>query len=429
VGTSEWPRRALKGRPHRLFPELVCATDAVAQLPTRSFSFERVEGALLGCRPNLSVGILRRRSVAGLYLSYFAFVGAFSPYLALWFSAQGMSITQIAILMAMPQALRVVAPPFWGWLADRSGQAGRLLQCSAAVALVAVLALGQSDGFSGLVWTMFVLFFATSAQGPLTESLTLGLVRGDPGQYGRIRLWGSVGFILAVTATGPLLDHAGINRLPDLMAVLAALVLVAALQIPALAARESEPSPVRLRDQLREPAVLALFTGAFWMVFAHAALYSFYSLHLEKMGYSRSLIGLLWATGVAVEILFFRFQHSLFARFDPRRLLSISFAVAVLRFGLIAAAGPDLVLLVIGQVLHGVTFGVHHSASLALLHRSFAHRGQAAAQAIYVAVSYGVGGTLGGLAAAWLWEWSGPRLMWTGAACAAVLGWLAARRC
>jgi len=365
---------------------------------------------------------LRLRSVAALYFAYFAFVGAFSPYLALWFAAEGMSIAQIGVLMALPQALRIVAPPCWGWLADRSGRHVHLLRFSALATVASALALSLAEGYPGFILVMLLLFFATSAQGPLTEALALGLVRGDPGRYGQVRLWGSVGFISAVASTGPWLDLVGIHRLPQWMAALAAMLLLVTLWIPAFAVAPAVRDAPRLRERWLKPAAIALLIAAFWMVFAHAALYSFYSLHLERLGYSRTAIGVLWAVGVAAEIGLFLGQRRLFDHFAIPGLLVASFVGAVLRFVLIAWASADLGWLVFAQLLHALTFGVHHSASVAMLHRWFANRSQASAQAVYAVVAYGFGGTAGGLCAAWLWQAFGPAAMWWGAAAASVLG-------
>jgi PPP family 3-phenylpropionic acid transporter len=365
---------------------------------------------------------LRLRSVAALYFAYFAFVGAFSPYLALWFAAEGMSIAQIGELLALPQALRIVAPPCWGWLADRSGRHVHLLRFSALATVASALALSLAEGYPGFILVMLLLFFATSAQGPLTEALALGLVRGDPGRYGQVRLWGSVGFISAVASTGPWLDLVGIHRLPQWMAALAAMLLLVTLWIPAFAVAPAVRDASRLRERWLKPAAIALLIAAFWMVFAHAALYSFYSLHLERLGYSRTAIGVLWAVGVAAEIGLFLGQRRLFDHFAIPGLLVASFVGAVLRFVLIAWASADLGWLVFAQLLHALTFGVHHSASVAMLHRWFANRSQASAQAVYAVVAYGFGGTAGGLCAAWLWQAFGPAAMWWGAAAASVLG-------
>jgi PPP family 3-phenylpropionic acid transporter len=164
------------------------------------------------------------------------------------------------------------------------------------------------------------------------------------------------------------------------------------------------------------------------MIFAHGALYTYFSLHLAALGYSKSAIGAMWVVGVIVEIGFFFVQGRVFARFDAFRLLAASFALAALRFALIAEAAEVVALLVFAQALHAATFAVHHSASILTLQRWFHGRATARGQALYVSIGYGVGGTAGSLLAAWLWSALGASAAFLSSSVAALLGWLAVRR-
>ncbi|HVL56187.1 MAG TPA: MFS transporter, partial [Burkholderiaceae bacterium] len=156
--------------------------------------------------------------VRALFLTYFAFIGALSPYAALYFAARGLSIVEIGVLMSLPQALRIFAPAFWAWLADRSGKRVVLLRVSAAVAVATMLLFPAAASAPGFAALMLVLFFATAAQLPIAEAMALHVARGDAGRYGRLRLWGSIGFIGAVLLLGPLLDRWGVVTLPWLLA-------------------------------------------------------------------------------------------------------------------------------------------------------------------------------------------------------------------
>jgi len=186
------------------------------------------------------------------------------------------------------------------------------------------------------------------------------------------------------------------------------LALLAATAVVARLVREAphEPpadDPVSVRALFAEPRVRWFFLSVLLMIFAHGALYTYLSLHLAALGYSKSAIGVFWVIGVVIEIAFFLVQGRVFARFDPFRLLAASFALAALRFVLIAEAAHVVVLLVAAQVLHAATFAVHHSASILTIQRWFHGRATARGQALYVSIGYGVGGTAGSLLAAWLW--------------------------
>jgi PPP family 3-phenylpropionic acid transporter len=371
----------------------------------------------------MTVSAIGAGGVRALYFAYFAFVGIFSPYLSLWFDARGLSIGEIAVLMALPQLLRIVAPPFWGWLADRGGRRVALLRAAAIGALGVLLLFPFASRPLEYAALMLLLFFLTAAQMPIGEAIALDVAAGDAGRYGRMRLWGSIGFILAVLAGGPVLDALGLGALPALMAVPMGLLVAVTLWLrePATARAAVRGAPVLAR--LREPALVAFLASAFLMVFAHAGLYAFFSLFLERHGYGTTSIGAIWGVGVAAEIVLFMLQRRLFERASPMRLLAFSFVVCALRFAMVAISDGALWVLLWTQTMHAVTFGLHHSASMAVLHRWFEPAQQARAQAAFIVVAYGFGGTLGGLCSGWLWEHISPAATFHGAAVAALAGW------
>jgi PPP family 3-phenylpropionic acid transporter len=361
--------------------------------------------------------------VRALFFAYFAFVGIFSPYLSLWFDARGLSITEIAILMVLPQLLRIVAPPFWGGLADRAGRRVGLLRAAAFSALGVLLLFPLADRFGHYAALMLVLCFLTAAHMPIGEAIALDRARGDAGRYGRIRLWGSIGFILSVVAGGPLLEVFGLAALPWLMAGAMGLLAVVTLTLPEQRVLRSHRESGTIARRLREPAVAAFLASAFLMVVAHAALYAFFSLFLERHGYGTTAIGLIWGIGVVAEIVLFSGQRRLFDRFSAMVLLAASFAVCALRFAMIGVSGGALWVIVAAQLMHAVTFGLHHSASMAVMHRWFPAAEQARAQAAFIVVAYGFGGTAGGVMAGALWEHIAPQAAFIGAALAGLFGW------
>jgi PPP family 3-phenylpropionic acid transporter len=179
---------------------------------------------------------------------------------------------------------------------------------------------------------------------------------------------------------------------------------------------------------LREPRVRWFFLSVLLMIFAHSALYTYLSIYLAQLGYSKTEIGVLWVLGVVIEIALFYSQGRLFKRFDLLRLVEASLLVAVLRFFLIADLAQIAVVLVLAQLMHAVTFAVHHSASVLTIQRWFPGRAAARGQALYTSIGYGVGGTLGSLIAAWLWTEVSASAAFLSSSVAALLGWFAVRR-
>ncbi len=380
----------------------------------------------------------RAADIGLLYAIYFGFVGASGPYFPLLFNDWGMTAFQIGALVALSHLIRIVAPPVWGWAADRHGRIRDLLQAGALVMAVMCLLLPLAGGlapgwrFLGAAGVMAVLHLAAAGQGPLTETMSLRLADGDVGQYGRMRVWGSVGFILTVAGFGPLLDGFGVGLLPFLLAALALALLLAVRRLPTAAGRAvGVATTERLRDEILKPAMLAFLTASLLMILAHAPFYAFFSLYLAHLGFSKTAIGLFWALGVVAEIGLFLLQKRLFDRFPATLLLVATMALCVLRFLMTAAAawlpmGGAALLLVLAQILHAATFALHHSASMALMHQRFGTRHQARAQSLYTAVSYGVGGALGGLGAGVSWQTWGPGATFFGASFAAALAGVAA---
>lgn len=363
--------------------------------------------------------------VAALLFTYFATVGGMSPFLSLYLADQGHSIERIGVLMAVPQIMRIFAPPFWGWMLDRSGRSALLLRIS-AIANLLLLAVMPSlaSSFVAVFVLLSLLYFANAAQGPIGEARVLAITGSDSGWYGRIRLWGSIGFLLAVSGVGPLLDGFGTASLPRVLLVMGLAVLVVVWSLPESARTRVSKRSVRIRQRLTEPAIALFFLAAFLMMFAHAALYAFFSLYLQGFGYSQSSIGLIWALGVVAEIVVFRFQNRLFARFGAGVLLSACLLAAVIRFALVSLSQGGLLLILLTQLLHALTFGIHHSACMAYLQRWFEPGQQGRAQAMFVTIAYGLGGTSGGLIASLLWTQIAPGAAFAGAALASAAAWL-----
>ncbi|HQX05909.1 MAG TPA: MFS transporter, partial [Zoogloea sp.] len=234
---------------------------------------------------------------------------------------------------------------------------------------------------------------------------------GQASRYGNIRVWGSVGFVIAVLALGYLLDGLPVRALLWITLALLGGIFVCAMLIPEAGRPVAPPQPVALAEILRRPEVGGLLAACFFMSAAHGALYVFYSLHLVAHGYSKSLVGWMWTLGVVAEIAVFMGMPQLLKAFSLRGLLIFSFAAAVLRFVLIGWGAESVAVLVFAQVLHGATFGAYHAAAVAAVNHWFGAQHQARGQALYGSISFGAGGMIGGLVSGYTWESVGPE--WT----------------
>lgn len=359
------------------------------------------------------------------YLGYYGYVGVISPYVSLFFADRGFSPVQIGVLMACFQLSRIVGPYLWGWLSDVMHTRVKLLRLAAVAALLAFLAVPGIHSYGGMMAMMIGLNLITSAMSPLGDALTISTLRRHGAfdhRYGRVRMFGSAGFIAAVLLGGALFERFGMPAFPWLASAMLALFAVVVFGMRDATDDGPRVAPPPALPLLRRPDVAWFFASAFLMMFAHAALYVFYSLYLEQLGYSKLAIGAMWSIGVVAEIVFFFYQGKLFGALTLRTILAGTFVLAALRFGLTGYFAQFAWLMAAVQILHAATFAAHHSASLKRLQRWFAGPLQGRGQALYTGISYGVGGTLGGLAMGWTWKTLAPMHTFGLAALAALIG-------
>ncbi|PLQ00203.1 MFS transporter [Cupriavidus pauculus] len=359
------------------------------------------------------------------YLGYYGYVGVISPYVSLFFADRGFSPVQIGVLMACFQLSRIVGPYLWGWLSDVTHTRVKLLRLAAVASLLAFLVVPGVHSYGGMMAMMIGLNLITSAMSPLGDALTISTLRRHGAfdhRYGRVRMFGSVGFIASVLLGGALFEHFGMPAFPWL-----ASAMLAQFAVVVFGLRDAEDEGPRVKPPpalplLRRPDVAWFLASAFLMMFAHAALYVFYSLYLEQLGYSKIAIGVMWTIGVVAEIVFFFYQGRLFGALALRTILAGTFVLAALRFGVTGYFAQYAWLMAAVQILHAATFAAHHSASLKRLQRWFAGPLQGRGQALYTGISYGLGGTLGGLVMGWTWKTLAPMHTFGLAALAATLG-------
>jgi MFS transporter, PPP family, 3-phenylpropionic acid transporter len=358
-------------------------------------------------------------NLSAFYFFYFAYLGAFAPFFALYLNSVGMGAVEIGMLMALPQLTRILAPHLWGWLADRSGQRMRVVRWSGAIGTLAFLGVFAGESFALLCTVLFAMTFFWSAALPLVEATTLSQLGDETARYGRIRVWGSVGFIAAVVAVGYLLD---LTSPRALLWVIAALMACMLLLSCVVAEAPAVPHPGDERpvwQVVRRPEVIAIILASALVAMAHGPYYTFYTIHLVDYGYSKSFAGWLWALGVVCEIGIFVWMSRLYRAFTMRQILIASTLLAALRFVVIGWGADSIVLLLAAQTLHAASFGAFHAAAIGVVHRLFRGRHQARGQAIYGSLAYGFGGTIGGLASGYAWNGLGAGLTFTlGGACA-----------
>ena len=322
--------------------------------------------------------------------------------------------------MALLALSRVIAPYVGGALSDYFGHRMTAVRGGAILAFACFLTIPWAHGFVAMAAVMMAFSFFWYATLPPVEASTLAF-HGD--RYGRIRLWGSIGFIIVVLGLGPVLDRFGAATVVPVIAMLLFGLWLATLGLAPFAA----PAASGARRPIQR-GLLPFLAACFLMQVSYGPYYTFYSLYLAHYGYSTAAIGALWALGVICEVLVFWQAGRFFAHFRESRLLAFTFALAVVRWVLIALFPRSWPLLALAQTFHAFTFGLYHAVAVRLVSRFAAPGAKARAQAIY-GTAAGAGAAVGAAMSGYLWVALGREGMFLAAAAVAAVGFaIIARR-
>lgn len=364
--------------------------------------------------------------LAAFYLLYFASLGAFMPYWGPYLRSLGFGPVAIGELTAVIMVTKVIAPNIWGWVADHFGRRLYIVRLASLAATAVFAVLLSVRGYWGIFWVLAGFSFFWNAALPQFEAITLNHLGPHTHRYSRVRLWGSVGFILTVVFLGRLFDGEGIQWLPLSVLLLLSGIWLSTLFVPDDQVERLQHGELHLWGVLRDGSVVGLFLAFFLAQASHGAYYAFFSVYLEAFGYPRDIIGVLWALGVFVEILVFVLMHRWLLRYGAGKLLVFALAATVLRWVMVGVGVRYIVVLVLAQTLHAASFGLVHACAIHMVHRIFPGRLQGRGQALYSSLSFGLGGALGSLASGYIWTELGPRWIYYAAAFIALLGLVAA---
>src|SRR3954453_1506011 len=353
----------------------------------------------------------------------FLVIGVQLPFWPVWLAGHGLDAQQIAFVFAAAIWAKVVATPAMGALADRVGHRRAVMTGLAATACLAYAALWPVGGLWQLVALNLLAGVAQSALLPLGDAVTLAAVRERGLDYGRIRVWGSLSFVLASVGGGAALavmpaSAGGPDNRVLALVLVASLVLVAAcLAIPSSPAMRRGIDGAASAAASRWESIRRLLTDTrFWLLVvsasalqaSHQLYYGFGTLYWRGLGLSDTVIGILWAEGVVAEIALFWYGAPVVARLGPLGLLALGGLGGIVRWSLMGLV-PGLPAAAALQLLHALTFGASHLGAMYMLARSVPPGAAASAQSLYAALSAGLGSGLVMLAARALYAAYGGR--------------------
>lgn len=364
------------------------------------------------------------KRIASYYCFYFGIVGALTPYWGLYLESIQYSPMQIGVISALLMGSKIIAPYIWGALGDALGRKMRIVRLAGLATTVAFCGMLWDTAFAWVAAVTVIYGFFWNAALPQFEANTLNHLGTQSNHYSRVRLWGSVGFILAVVGEGYILDHQPTAVLLIIVLGLMAATWFSSLFVPEGRCLKDGAPQAPVSRTLMQPQVLAFFFACLLMQLSHGPYYTFYSIYLESYQYSRTAIGLLWSLGVVAEIVLFLFVARLLERFGVRTLLLASFLLAVVRWVLTARFPDNIAIVLIAQSLHAATFGLFHAASIAFIHRHFGGSSQGRGQALYSIFSFGIGGAVGGVLSGYIWSQFSPAMSFYAAAAAVSVGFV-----
>lgn len=360
--------------------------------------------------------------LSALYFALFAVPGALLPFLPPFLLARGLDAAELGLLLGLITVIRIGAPGVWGELADRTGARATIVRVGLAGSVVALAGLMVTEDilWIGVALTIHGLFNAAVL--PQVESITLSALGEQAARYARIRLWGSVGFIGAVLLAGWLTETRGIDTLAPLVVVLQLATWGTSLWIPrTLRSSSTREDDLRMRGACGR-AVFVFLMVALLMAASHGPYYAFFSIRLETLGMGGTVIGILWAFAVVAEVGLFVVTPRLVTAYTGRTLFTVCMALTGLRWLLIGYGAESLVVLVLAQALHAVSFGLFHAAAIHYVRSAFPPHRQGRGQSLYSALGFGLGSAIGSAAGGYLWLNTSPQMTFTVAAGVCVVG-------
>ena len=343
--------------------------------------------------------------IGSQYFLYFGVLGIFLPFFNLYCYHLGFSGLRIGILSAVRSVVMVLFPLIWGALADRlNARRPIYILCNFSSALIWMLYLFTVDFWPMLVITVFYgIFYAPIIS--FLEAFTMDLLGREKKSYGRIRAWGSISFIMTVLMLGKIIDLYSVE-------IIVVLILAGSLMLSSISTRIPDIQIAKTNrltpeaKSLAQRRVLVFLFCAFLMLVSHGAYYGFFSIHLENLGYGTTFIGLAWALASTAEILVMIRSDQIFNRFSLEAVLIFSFMVAALRWFILFFA-QSVPAILLSQVLHALTYGTFHMASILYIDRLAPDKAKTLGQAVNNAVTYGLGLMVGFFINGYLFEITG----------------------
>nr|WP_218353262.1 MFS transporter [Alteromonas lipotrueiana] len=343
--------------------------------------------------------------LAVTYLLYFGQLGVLVPYLGIFLDGRGFSSADIGNLFAVITLSRIIGPSLWASLADKTGRTAFILRTGCLLSAICFVSVFYFSGFWGLTLSFGLMMMFWTAVLPQLEVITMQAVAPTNISYGKVRLWGSIGFIVFTVAVGKALDIFS-SETPVIvsMGVLSALFVASLFIRQPDIDRHSVTSAGSIWGYVtRRPFVVFLLSATLLQV-SFGPYYGFFALYLRDLDYTGQQTGLLIALGVAAEVGIFLLAARLIQRFGIWWLLMVCMLLTALRWYAFASFAHYVWVVIAAQLIHALSFGLTHAVSVHFIHRFLPAQFHSRGQALYISIAFGLGGAVGNYGAGQLWD-------------------------
>ena len=346
--------------------------------------------------------------LSSFYLFYYACLGTWIPYWPLYVQYIGHSALVIGLTGAVFHSTRIIAPNIWGYISDSSGERLKIIRLGCFFAFVAIMGMLLSTKVWALTLVLLLFSFFWSAVLPQFEVLTLNYLGSRKAHsYGRVRLWGSVGFIAAVFGGGAIFDWLPMSAFPWLICAVLLMLWWSSLMVPAQAAspvREIEPESESFLTIAFKPHVRGYLIAVILMMASFGPYYGFFSILLKETGYPLVSVSLFWCIAIAAEVLIFIYIRQLYQYVGIRNLLLASTFLAAIRWVITGVNPESVAWMTFAQTLHAFSFAAFHACMIEYIRRLFPHSQHGKGQAMFNSIGYGTGSVLGAVLAGLVWD-------------------------
>lgn len=340
-----------------------------------------------------------------IYFCYFSAIGLVVPFLSVYLDYLGYSSVELGELIAIFTAMKIIGPTFWASYADKTGQQLKVIQLGSFFTMLCFCLLFVVEGYWPVSFSLAIFGLFWTSILPQLEAMTNKSIRRSAKIYARIRLWGSIGFIVTAVIAGELMLSISPNAFLWL-----GLLIVTGLWLSSINLKQpyrhtvKQAKAVSMKNRVFTKSFIGFFIAGMLLQISFGPFYNFFALYLRDLSYPGYAAGLLLALGVLAEVVIFYYLAVFYRYFSIRSLLLLSLVLTALRWWLVAAFGNNVIILILSQLIHAFSFGIYHSASMQFLLRHFTSQQQNRAQALYISGVFGIGGALGAYLAGLLWQ-------------------------